>query len=322
MEININWFFHRAASPHCAIIHHHLKRDFRATKSLTKFPRGSSMYPKRKVPLILVRFNMVVKATPSGFRPLKRAARNWFSSMVKTKQYEEERTQCSFPGCFKTFSTRFSFINDSGHMVRHLKIHTGEKIHNCLVPGCTRSFARKDNMMHHYRSHQRKLQKSAMFGNSSGSEQSISPEMKSERPLMRIDTSYSHLDTCLPSPNSYSVPSPNDVFYGDSMSTLNVSWNLHNVLDSNLQKDFVNFGDSTTTQLDYYFENMNALVYKNVELPTSASDFPYKNSTINIDSFPLLSSQYEGFSNTLEENETNPWRFVNSGVSSTFAYTH
>ncbi|KAI8820221.1 uncharacterized protein EV422DRAFT_597228 [Fimicolochytrium jonesii] len=55
--------------------------------------------------------------------------------------------------CKKGFTT-------SGHVARHMRIHTGVKPYPCLLPDCQARFSRQDNMMQHYRTHLLKLQKS------------------------------------------------------------------------------------------------------------------------------------------------------------------
>ena len=57
---------------------------------------------------------------------------------------------CRF--CSKTFSC-------SGHLQRHELIHSGLKPYACPIPGCMSKFSRHDNMMQHYRTHLRKIQK-------------------------------------------------------------------------------------------------------------------------------------------------------------------
>ncbi|KAJ3037584.1 transcriptional repressor [Rhizophlyctis rosea] len=57
---------------------------------------------------------------------------------------------CHSPGCNKTFTT-------SAHLSRHVKLHMGIKPHRCPIPDCGKGFARRDNMMVHYRAHTRKL---------------------------------------------------------------------------------------------------------------------------------------------------------------------
>ncbi|KAI8899295.1 hypothetical protein BC833DRAFT_506857, partial [Globomyces pollinis-pini] len=48
---------------------------------------------------------------------------------------------CEFPNCTRAFST-------SGHLSRHIKIHTGDKPHECLISNCSKRFSRKDSMIH------------------------------------------------------------------------------------------------------------------------------------------------------------------------------
>ena len=40
-----------------------------------------------------------------------------------------------------------------------MRIHTGVKTHKCPIPTCTSTFSRRDNMMQHYRSHIKKVEK-------------------------------------------------------------------------------------------------------------------------------------------------------------------
>ncbi|KAH9467836.1 hypothetical protein MJO29_006241 [Puccinia striiformis f. sp. tritici] len=53
---------------------------------------------------------------------------------------------CTWDGCGKAFTT-------SGHLVRHKRIHTGEKRYECAMQNCTSRFSRQDNMLQHYRTH-------------------------------------------------------------------------------------------------------------------------------------------------------------------------
>ncbi|KAG5370264.1 Transcriptional regulator NRG1 [Yarrowia sp. C11] len=48
--------------------------------------------------------------------------------------------------CGRSFTT-------SGHLARHMRIHTGEKNYQCPYEGCTSRFSRQDNCMQHYRTH-------------------------------------------------------------------------------------------------------------------------------------------------------------------------
>ncbi|CAN6674959.1 hypothetical protein TRVA0_074S00386 [Trichomonascus vanleenenianus] len=48
--------------------------------------------------------------------------------------------------CMRSFTT-------SGHLARHMRIHTGEKNYVCPQEGCGARFSRQDNCMQHYRTH-------------------------------------------------------------------------------------------------------------------------------------------------------------------------
>ncbi|KNZ60190.1 uncharacterized protein VP01_1599g4 [Puccinia sorghi] len=49
---------------------------------------------------------------------------------------------CTWEGCGKAFTT-------SGHLVRHKRIHTGEKRYECAMENCSSRFSRQDNMLQH-----------------------------------------------------------------------------------------------------------------------------------------------------------------------------
>ncbi|KAG2055006.1 hypothetical protein BDR06DRAFT_911880 [Suillus hirtellus] len=50
------------------------------------------------------------------------------------------------PTCDRGFTT-------SGHLARHLRVHTGERNHKCPFPGCETRCSRQDNLQQHYRIH-------------------------------------------------------------------------------------------------------------------------------------------------------------------------
>ncbi|EFP91293.2 uncharacterized protein PGTG_17150 [Puccinia graminis f. sp. tritici CRL 75-36-700-3] len=68
------------------------------------------------------------------------------SPMSVTQGGYARKYACTWEGCGKAFTT-------SGHLVRHKRIHTGEKRYKCAMENCTSRFSRQDNMLQHYRTH-------------------------------------------------------------------------------------------------------------------------------------------------------------------------
>ncbi|OAV99120.1 hypothetical protein PTTG_02347 [Puccinia triticina 1-1 BBBD Race 1] len=85
-------------------------------------------------------------SSKSGQTP--RAKKNGRSSHVILSDSSTSVTQggyarkyaCTWEGCGKAFTT-------SGHLVRHKRIHTGEKRYKCAMEDCTSRFSRQDNML-------------------------------------------------------------------------------------------------------------------------------------------------------------------------------
>lgn len=121
-------------------------------------------------------------ATPSSILLLESTGKQ---PPVKKKRIRAPvltRPVCSFEGCNMSFSTRYVLvhsliqsltlatkISSSGHLARHVKIHTGVKTHSCPIEGCEKMFARKDNMMHHFNTHKRKLEAKDLHASKTGS---------------------------------------------------------------------------------------------------------------------------------------------------------
>ncbi|OAQ27542.1 hypothetical protein K457DRAFT_41347, partial [Linnemannia elongata AG-77] len=53
---------------------------------------------------------------------------------------------CPVPNCFKSFTR-------SGHLARHIRSHTSEKLFVCPVDNCGLGFTRSDALREHSRTH-------------------------------------------------------------------------------------------------------------------------------------------------------------------------
>lgn len=66
------------------------------------------------------------------------------TTFAQAPQDPKKRHAC--PTCGRAFTT-------SGHLARHIRVHTGERNHKCPFPGCETRCSRQDNLQQHYRIH-------------------------------------------------------------------------------------------------------------------------------------------------------------------------
>lgn len=66
---------------------------------------------------------------------------NTHGSILASSAAEEprQRRKHRCAECDKSFTT-------SGHLARHIKMHTGERAHKCPFPGCETACSRQDNL--------------------------------------------------------------------------------------------------------------------------------------------------------------------------------
>ncbi|KAK9451529.1 uncharacterized protein V1518DRAFT_408790 [Limtongia smithiae] len=88
--------------------------------------------------------------SPSGgtiYTPASMAASGGMSTSPASASVDQRKARRYTCQCGKSFTT-------SGHLARHMRIHTGEKNYPCPEKGCDARFSRQDNCMQHYRTHQ------------------------------------------------------------------------------------------------------------------------------------------------------------------------
>ncbi|ETI34440.1 hypothetical protein F442_18874 [Phytophthora nicotianae P10297] len=70
------------------------------------------------------------------------------SSVSSKEKWQQKRHVCDTPDCGKSFDSKWALI-------RHIRVHTGEKPFPCTYPSCDKSFAEKSAMTRHLQTHSR-----------------------------------------------------------------------------------------------------------------------------------------------------------------------
>ena len=136
-------------------------------------------------------------------------------------------------------------------------------------------------------------------GNYTHSDKSYSPETKSERPKMHIETAYFENSINSPPPSSQSSP----IYFSSDAS----SWALQNLVNPEFQQEYL-FSDQNT-ELDYFCGN-NTFDHNASSSPIDFSG-AYKHDFI-------IGTQYEQFPQNSVDEQVNPWRYNPQFTSTTF----
>lgn len=212
-----------------------------------------------------------------------------------------KRYHCCFPDCGKEFST-------SGHLARHLRIHTGEKNYACSE--CGARFSRQDNCNQHAKSHGK-----------SGSRISTSTEKELGKAL---PDSVSSVTTVSEGKQEYDRPAPvhttsyassivagSDVGYASSANDFSNDLELSPVLAQTYTYNFLN--SSIFTQLP---ESLYDLLGESQTQQACAPSLAYDSSAADTDD-----SSYS-FSNTNMSDFISEEDFFNWSAGITYPEEH
>lgn len=80
---------------------------------------------------------------PSSATAPTSGAASHISNVPRTGAAVEKKRNHICQTCSKAFTT-------SGHLARHIRVHTGERNHKCPFPGCETRCSRQDNLQQQY----------------------------------------------------------------------------------------------------------------------------------------------------------------------------